>query len=346
MKKNLFYIPILLVILIIIFWLLSSYNKSVAKTTSKTEIWLDTPCTITIYDKETSNVLDQCFNELERIQNLMNVSDTKSEVSKINSSAGIKPVTVSDETYNVIKESIKYSEKTSGEFDISVGPLVVLWGINTVHAAVPSKTSIDSLLPLVNYKNIVLDDTEKSVFLKVKGMSIDLGGIAKGYAGDKVSEVLNKNGVRHAIIDLGGNIVAVGSKADGSNWNIGIRNPEIDGDGNAIGIVKVANSAIVTSGIYERYFKENNKIYHHILDPKTGYPVDNNLLCVTIISDSSLEADANAKAFCLGLTAGLKYIEEQSGLEAVFITKEKKVYVTDGLKDKITITNNNFKLMQ
>lgn len=339
-KKNIF---ILLLISILLLFSTSCKADDVQPIT-KTAYALDTICTITVYDKTSEKVLDQCFAKLKDVENKMSVDIPSSEVSQINKMAGVGYVKVSDDTFNVISSGKKFSDLTHGKFDITVGPLVKLWGINTPHARVPAPSEIKAKLPLIGYKNILLDNKNKSIMLKKKGMSLDLGGIAKGFAGDAVKQVLKDNGIKHAIIDLGGNVLAVGSKLDGSKWRIGIQNP-FSPRGDYLGIVSVNDKAVVTSGIYERYFIKNGKRYHHIMDTATGYPVDNELASVSIINNVSMNSDALAKAFCMGVNNGLKFIEQQKGVEAIFVTKDSKVYITPGLKDIFTVTDPNFELM-
>jgi FAD:protein FMN transferase len=318
-------------------------NAEPTEPLSRTEVWLDTPCKVTIYDNATEENLDKAFAALKSVHDKMNVNSEDSEVSKINKNAGIDYVKVSDETFYVISEAKKYSGITKGKFDISVGPLVKLWGINTDHERVPSEKEVKQNLALVNYNDILLNEKDKSVMLKNKGMSIDLGGIAKGYAADAIAKELKKNGVDHALINLGGNILTLGGKPDGTDWRVGVQNP-FSPRGDYLGIVAVTDKAIVTSGIYERFFEQDNKIYHHIFDTSTGYPVDNTLSSVTIITDDSINGDALAKAFTMGLEEGLKFVEGYEGIEGIFITKNQEVYVTSGLKDNFTITDSTFTL--
>ena len=231
-----------------------SKNSKNVEPISRTQVWLDTPCTITIYDKDSEKILDQAFNVLKDIRNKMNAHEDSSEVSAINKNAGLNSVKVSDNTFYVVKESKKYSELTQGKFDITIGSLINLWGINTENARLPSEDEIKAKLPLINYRDIILDENEKSIKLRNKDMSIDLGGIAKGFAADEVAKVLKKNGVKHAVIDLGGNILTVGTKIQGTDCNIGIQDPTMP-RGDYFGIVKVSDKAVVTSGIYERFFR-------------------------------------------------------------------------------------------
>ncbi|NTV89729.1 MAG: FAD:protein FMN transferase [Clostridiales bacterium] len=340
---------------------------------TRSEILLDTVCTISIYadskgaylsatsgsDSVSSSaagvssgtdsaaaaaiVLGKCFDRIKQIDGEMNAHNSASEVSAVNSASGKSSVKVSEDTFRVVSAGIEYSKLTEGKFDISVGPLVSLWGINTPGESVPSASEIKSVLPLIDYRKIILNSTEKTVFLKDSGMALDLGGIAKGFSGDAVAEILRESGVGHALVDLGGNIVAVGNKPDGSDWKVAVKDP-FGTSQNYFGVLEVSDKAVVTSGVYERYFENNGKIYHHIMDTSTGYPVDNGLLSVTIIHDSSMDADALAKAFTFGLEKGLAFISSQKGADAVFVTDKKEVYITPGLKSTFKITDSEYKL--
>lgn len=339
------FIGILLVILVFMITALTGCNKKEVEPISKSEFVLDTYCKVVIYDKSSEKVLDKAFDKLNEINIKMNASNEDSEISNISKNAGLGYVKVSDDTYYVIKKGIEFSQLTGGKFDITVGPLVKLWGIISPNPHVPTEQELKVTLPLIDYKNVLFDDKNKSVMLKVKGMSLDLGGIAKGYAADAVSKILQENGVKHAIIDLGGNVITLGSKPDGSNWKIGIQDPDST-RGDYLGIVSVTNKAVVTSGIYERFFEKDGKRYHHIMDTKTGYPVDNNLASVTIITDESINGDALAKAFCMGLEKGMEFVKQQKGIEAIFVTKDKKVYITPGLTNNFRITNASYEIIQ
>jgi FAD:protein FMN transferase len=324
--------------------LLSGCSNKAVEPISRTELWLDTPCTITLHDKPTEKNLDKAFAALKEVHEKMNVNSETSEVSIINKNSGADFVKVSDETYYVISEAKKYNEITQRKFDITVGPLVKLWGINTESAHVPSADEVAEKLKLVNSDDLILNEADKSIKLKNQGMSIDLGGIAKGYAADAVKKVLKENGVDHAIINLGGNVITVGTKPDGSNWKVGVQNP-VSPRGEYIGILQVADKAVVTSGIYERYLEQDGKIYHHIFDTATGYPVDNNLASVTIVTNKSMNGDALAKSFCMGLEKGLAFVQTIEGVDAIFITKNSEVYITPGLQDSFQLTDPTFTLM-
>jgi thiamine biosynthesis lipoprotein len=311
---------------------------------TKTDYLLGTVVTITIYDSVSEKVLDKALDRIKEIENKMSLNIENSEVNKINEKAGIDYVKVSDETFKVIERGKYYSEVSDENFDITVGPLVELWGIGSDHAKLPSQEEIDSAKSLINYEKLLLDKSTKSIKLKDKGMIIDLGGIAKGYSADAVAEVLKENGVEHAIINLGGNILTMGSKPTGEPWKIGIQNPDIE-RGEYIGIVGVEDKTVVTSGIYERFFEQDGKKYHHILSPFTGYPIENSITGVSIITEKSIDADGlSTSLFALGVEEGLKKAETLEDVEVVFITKDDKVYITSGLKDNFVLTDSNFTL--
>ncbi|RKD21568.1 thiamine biosynthesis lipoprotein [Caminicella sporogenes DSM 14501] len=345
-KKN--FMILLSIFLTLIIFSSCTINKinSNIQLTSRTGFFLGTVVTIKLYDnKNTENILDLAFDKIKEIEKKMTINAENSEVIKINSFAGKNFVKVSNDTFYVIKKGKSYSQLSKGRFDISIGPIVKLWNIGTENARVPSQSEINSKLDLVNYNDIILDESKKSIMLKKEGMILDLGGIAKGYAADTIVEILKKHNIKSAIIDLGGNIFAYGNKPDGSKWNIAIQNP-FSSRGNYIGIVSVKNKAVVTSGIYERFLEKNGKRYHHILDPKTGYPVENNLASVSIIADKSIDADSlSTSAFALGLEKGLDFIEHIKNTEAIFVTKNSKIYITSGLKNNFKLSNNEFNLM-
>lgn len=311
---------------------------------SKTNFFLGTVVTITLYDNASEEVFEQVFERIRDIENKMSINIEQSEVMKINESSGMNFVAVSEDTFHVIKKGIYYSELSQGKFDISIGPIVKLWNIGSKDARVPSVEEIAAKLKLVNYKNILLNETEKKIMLKEKGMIIDLGAIAKGFVADEVRTVLQENGVEHAIINLGGNIFALGNKPDGQPWTVGIQNP-FEPTGTPLGAIQVMDQSVVTSGIYERFLEENGKKYHHILSTATGYPVENNLVGVSIITDKSIDGDGlSTTIFSLGLTEGMNLVEKLDGIDALFITRDAEIYTSSGLKNNFKLTNNAFTL--
>ncbi|MGG1441699.1 FAD:protein FMN transferase [Brevibacillus laterosporus] len=305
----------------------------------------DTIVTVRVYD---DRMTDKHFKELEarmkEIESHLSRTLQGSEVYRINEQAGKQAVPVSRETYEVIKKSIQYAELSEGRFDPAIGPLVSLWNIGQDNAKVPSEEKLTEALQVIDYHQIALDDAKRTVFLKQPNMAIDLGGIGKGYAADQIAVYLTEKGFTSAIIDLGGNILALGKKPNGNDWIIGIQDPDRN-RGNQLGKLKVTNKTVVTSGIYERYFEENGKHYHHILNPATGYPVENNLFSVSIITNESADADAlSTTGFALGLEKGMPFMESLPNVEAIFITKDKNVYITSGLKGNWELTNEQYKM--
>lgn len=313
------------------------------KPKSQTYFIFDTLVTVKVYD---DRVTDRHFTEIhdlmKDIENKMSRTIETSDVAQINANAGKKAIHVSDETFYVIKTAKQYSEKSNGRFDVAIGSLVSLWNIGHEGAKVPPKAAIEENLKHIHYEKLVLDDAKKTIELTEEGMAVDLGAIAKGYAADRIAEYLLAHDFKSAIIDLGGNIFALGVKPNGDKWTIGVQDPN-EKRGNPIGNMKIDNQTVVTSGVYERFFVENGVHYHHILDSTTGYPVVNELNSVTIVTNRSIDADAlSTTVFALGLDKGMKFIEQFPDTEALFITKEKKVYMSSGMKDKFHMTNSAY----
>lgn len=273
----------------------------------RTEALMGTVCTVNAYDDGTKSLYDELFARLHEIDETFSVTIDSSEISAINKAAGERSVSVSSDTAYVVKAALSFAELTGGAFDPTVGPLVKLWGINTDHARVPEKSEIDAVLPLINWRDVSVTD-DNTVMLKRHGMALDLGGIVKGYAADELTKILKARKVRRAIVDLGGNIFVYGKKKDGSPWRVGIKDPN-DPEGVPAIVLNVANSTIVTSGVYERFFTENGVRYHHILDVKTGYPAASGLLSSTIVCESSMAADAlSTSVFVLGREGGMELL--------------------------------------
>ena len=313
---------------------------------SQNKFLLGTVVTVTLYDNPKDEIFAEIFEKIEKIEQEMTINNaTTSEVMEINKYAGSKEVKGSEDTFNVIKAGLNYSSLANGKFDITVGPLVKLWEIGFDDAHVPNNDEISNAVKLINYKDIVLNEENLTVKLINPAMMIDLGGIAKGYAADVATKVLEDHGNKHAIINLGGNVYAYGDKINDMPWKIGIQNP-FSPRGEYLGIASVKNKAVVTSGTYERYFEQDGIIYHHILDPQTGYPVSNNIVSVTIIANDSMMADAlSTSAFALGVESGLALIESLDNVEALYITDDYKIYPSSGFLNYFELTDENFTLM-
>lgn len=345
-RKNFTLISITFFFIISIYFL-NTYTSENQYT--RTYYYLGTVNEITIFGLgkyKSEKLLDSCNAILKDIENKMSDTIPGSDVSKINKNAGNNYVKVSDDTFFVIEEAINYSKISDGVFDATIGPLSDLWGIGTDNARVPSLNEINETLNLINYKNIILDKSTNSVKLNKNNMKIDLGAIAKGYAADIIVNFLKENNIKSAIINLGGNIYTLGYKDNKDSFTIGIQDPTTS-RGNSIGTIKVSNKSIVTSGIYERYIEDDGKIYHHILDPSSGYPFDNEISSVTIISDKSIICDAlSTSTFGLGLSKGLNFIESIDNVDAIFITKNKEIYLTSNIANNFNLTDTSFKIIK
>lgn len=323
-----------------------SKSKVPAEPTKKTALVLGTVCTITLYDSDDTAIIDKAIARLSELEDILSINKTGTELDKVNEMSGIEPVKVSSDTLNVVKKGLEYSALSKGTMDITVGPLVKLWGIGTDWAAVPSQDDIDKAKNLINYEDVIIDETNSTIFLKNPGMIIDLGAIAKGYAADEVVKILKEDGVKSAIVNLGGNIFVLGKKVDGSDWTVGVQNPENDGEA-TIGYVTVDNKSVVTSGVYERYFEEDGKKYHHILSPETGFPYENEILGVSILSNTSIDGDSlSTTLFALGIEEGLKLIESIDGVDAIFVTRDHKLHMTKGFEEIFTLTNTNYSVSE
>lgn len=300
---------------------------------------MDTLVEFKLYGQNAESAMEQAFDKIKEIEYRMSVTLSGSEVSLINANAGKHPVQVSSDTYTVIKEALHYSELTSGAFDPTVGPLVAAWGIGGENPRVPSKTELRRLTGLIDYRKVHLDPQARSVFLAQPEMSIDLGGIAKGYAADEVVKVLRENNITSGYVSLGGNVYVIGAKPDGSPWRIGIRNPFDDSGRSFIGVASVTDTSLVTSGTYERFFIADGVKYHHILDPDTGYPVVSDLASVTIVSPNSMAADGlSTSVFILGKKNGKALIESLPGVEAILVDNDRHVWISPGLQGKVELS--------
>ncbi len=342
-------IPILMVVILILSVFASGCeqeNNNKGDFLARTEFLMDTVMTVRIYDKQDDKILDKVFARLEEIEQRMSLTIESSDINKVNNNAGIGPVEINPDTYEVIARAQHFSELSKGEYDTTIGELVDLWDVKAEEKerdSIPSQEEIDKAKTLVDYKELELLEGNK-VFLKKPGMKIALGSIAKGYAADEVRRILTENKVERAIIDLGGNLYVLGSKAEGTNWKIGIQDP-FKPTGAYAGILEISDLSIVTSGDYERYFYYNGEKYCHIIDPYSGYPTNKDLTGITIISKRSMDCDALATSvFVMGLDKGMEFVKGIDGVEAIFITKDKSVYITDNLKEIFIISDTSFRL--
>jgi thiamine biosynthesis lipoprotein len=312
---------------------------------AQSEYVLGTICTINLYNRGTARVYRNIFARLRAIENEMSANMAGTGVDAINQQAGIGPVTVHEDLIDVIESALRYAELSGGAFDPTVGPLVKLWGIGDDTARVPGDDEIDRALALINWRDVVVDRKARTVFLRKPGMAIDLGAIAKGYAADEAVRIIKKARIPGAIVDLGGNIFAYGEKEGGLPWKVGVQNPQLN-RGSYFGILELRNKTIVTSGVYERFLEtDDGTRYHHILSVRDGYPVENGLLAVTIIADTSMDADAlSTSVFALGYEEGAALIEGLDGVEAIFVFDDMRVRGTSGALTNFTLSDNEFRL--
>lgn len=295
------------------------------KTTTITDYAMNTVISVTVTSRNCREDALAVVDEVRRVESLMSATLPESDIYKINSSKSGTAVSVSDEVYSLLELSIDISEKTDGIFDISINPLSELWDFNSENPSVPENEQIKKTLELVNYKDIELNPEDKTVTLKRKGMSISLGAVAKGYAADCCARLLESRGVKEAIIDLGGNIYVVGK-----NKTIGIQTP-YEKRGTYFTTCKISDKSVVTSGAYERYFTEDGKKYHHILNTATGYPSQTGLKSVTVISENSALADGLSTAFfAAGEKKAREIAEKIPGVEVIMLTENNRtVRLTD-----------------
>ena len=325
---------LILVITLIFSQLMCGCSKSNEPLT-KSGFYFNTVISVTIYENASEKDLDECFQLAEQYENYFSNTIPDSDVSKINDAGGT-PVTVHDETIELLETGIAYGNLSEGRFDITIGKLSDLWDISTKAlleetdaSMIPSDTDIAAALATVDYRNIKIDGNE--VTLLDADARIDLGGIAKGYIADRMKEFLNERGITNGFINLGGNVLALGGKQNGGAYTIGIQKPFAQ-DNSAIASVEVTDETVVSSGIYERNFSVNGTLYHHILDVTTGYPYDNGLAGVTIITKNSVDGDAlSTTCFSLGLEDGMALIEELEDTEAIFITTDNEIYTSSGI---------------
>ena len=323
---------------------------------SISSIKLNTAVQITIYDSQDKALLDDCLELCDKYELVFSRTNEKSELYKLNHRKDTSdkdpntdrqttpyPVSgtadtwhISEDLASLLSEGLDITRESDGAFDIAIAPLTSLWDFTAEDPKVPDDAAIQKALPLCSSDGVTIDGQD--ITLPSDDIQFDVGAIAKGYIADRLKDFLVKKGVKSAIINLGGNVLCIGSKPDGTPFKIGIQKPFADRN-ETEAVMDITGKSVVSSGIYERCFKQGGKLYHHILNPKTGYPYDNSLISVTIISDQSVDGDAlSTTCFALGLEDGLKFAEKK-GVQAVFITEDYKLHYTDGFRDEIRVTD-------
>lgn len=309
-------------------------SKKVVEPVSNESFYFDTICSISIYDMEDMSkdralkVINKAFKVCEHYDKLLGKNNVGGDIYNINHAQG-KPVECDAETVDIVKRGIKYGDMTDGKFDITVGKAEDLWDFHGNKNVPPDKADLEAAMKYVDYRQIKVDGN--TITMGTDKGEIDLGGIAKGYIADKLADFLEKEGVSEAIISLGGNIECIGNKG-GEDFNIGIEKPYSD-QSSIVGATGINNGTIVTSGVYERYFEYKGKKYHHILDSKTGMPIDSDVIGVSIKGKRSQSVDCDALAtICLiyGSEKGKKIIDKKKDYEALFVLKNDKTISTKG----------------
>ena len=291
---------------------------------------MDTMMDFTIYGE--SGLIDQSESLIASLESLVSVTDADSELYAINQTGS---GTLTGKASSLMEQALEICRRTDGALDLSIYPIVRAWGFTTGNYQVPDEAEIQALLPLVDYRKIQYDAATGTVTL-LEGMEIDLGSVAKGYAGQLAAQMLREHGVQSALLNLGGNVQTVGAKPDGSPWQIGIKDPQGE---DAMMVLSVEDQAVVTSGGYERYFEQDGQTYWHIMDPSTGHPADSGLISVTIVGDEGVICDGLSTAlFVMGLEKAADLWAQSGDFEAVFVTASGEVYITMGLRDRFALT--------
>ncbi len=292
---------------------------------------MDTYMELTVYGD--AELLDEAEELIRDIEGKLSVTDENSEIYAINHNGG---GTVSEDTAAVLNQSLQLCERTGGALDISIYPIVRTWGFTSGDYRVPEDREIEALLQNVDYRSIDFDGVS-SVTLP-EGTEIDLGSVAKGYTSGRIIDLFRENGVTSALLNLGGNVHALGTKPDGSPWRVAIQNPL--GQGNLC-VLEIDNRAVITSGGYERYFEQDGSTYWHIIDPSTGAPASSGLISVTIVGENGLLCDGlSTSLFVMGLEKASQLWAESDDFEAVFVTDDGKIYITEGLESGFTTADD------
>lgn len=291
---------------------------------------MDTAMDFTVYGD--AALLDEAETLIGSLEEQVSVTDEHSDIYAIDHTGS---GSLSGNAAELMEQALELCRRTGGALDISVYPIVQAWGFTTGSYQVPDEETIQSLLPLVDYTQIQYDAATGVVTLP-EGMEIDLGSVAKGYAGQLAAQMLREHGVQSALLNLGGNVQTVGAKPDGSPWQIGIKDPQGE---DAMMVLSVEDQAVVTSGGYERYFEQDGQTYWHIMDPSTGHPADSGLISVTIVGDEGVVCDGLSTAlFVMGLEKAADLWAQSGDFEAVFVTASGEVYITEGLRDRFALT--------
>lgn len=300
---------------------------------SKDLFAMDTYMTLTAYGEHAQEAVDKAAERVEALDALLSTGNENSEIYQLNQNG---EATLSEEGGYLVERALELYKKTEGAFDIAIYPVMQAWGFPTQDYHVPDDDTLKEKLALADASKVNYDKDTRKIFFDQDGMEIDLGGIAKGYTSSQIMQIYQDCGVTSGLVNLGGNVQALGGKTDGSKWRVAIQSP--DDTEEYLGILEIEDQAVITSGGYERYFEEDGVTYHHIIDPAIGYPADSGLISVTIVSDDGTLADGlSTSLFIMGEEKAAQFWRENSDeFEAIMETSDGKLYVTEGIADSLT----------
>lgn len=315
-------------------WLAGCSRKDAAPV-SRSSFLLNTFVTVTLYDSQDEAILDGCMDLCSGYEKLLSKTLESSEIYRMNHrKEGERTITVSEKTARVLSEGLAYSRISGGAFDITIEPLSTLWDFTGSSPHVPDRGEIEKDIKKVGYENVILEGNQVT-FLSGE-TTIDLGAVAKGFIADEMKAYLEGKGVKSAVINLGGNVLCVGKRPDGTPFKIGLQKPYATHT-ETVAALGIEDMSVVSSGVYERHFVEDGVNYHHILNPRTGYPYENGLVQVSVISPRSVDGDGlSTTCFALGLEEGTRLIESMDQIYGIFLTEDGELHYTEGAEDLLT----------
>lgn len=331
-KKQLKYLSAALLLFFAVCGLILSFRPKNREPISRSDFLLNTFVTVTLYDSDDAEILEQCMTLIREYEGRLSKTIKTSEIYKMNHRRPDESsFTLSRHMADLIGEGLHYGSLSDGAFDITVEPLSSLWDFTSGKAVLPPAEAIDAAVAKTDWQKLRLEGNTLT-FLS-PDTTIDLGAVAKGFIADRVKEYLKSQGVKSAIINLGGNVLCIGEKPDNTPFRIGLQKP-FSTHSETIADLKISDMSVVSSGVYERHFEMDGRNYHHILDPKTGYPYDNGLIAVTIVSSRSVDGDAlSTTCFSLGLEKGIELLNSMDGVYGYFITEDYEIHYTDGAEE-------------
>ena len=347
MKKKRFLVGILLLLCLSLS--LAGCEKKAAPY-ERSGVVMDTVVTLSASGPEAKAAVDESFDRLAELEAMASTTIDTSDAARIKAAAGRDYVEVHPEIYHMLEVSQQYSELSQGAWDITTGPLIELWGIGTDHQRLPAPEEVAAAQKLVDYHKLHLRAQDHSVMLEQAGMSVDFGGIAKGFAIDEIRKIYEAHGIQDGLINMGSSsIYGVGKNKDGKPWNIGIKHPRKEDKDAYLAIISLENTALSTSGDYERCFIQDGRRYHHIFDPKTGYPADHGVMSDTIVIDGSVPDSGmisdllTTAVFVLGSAPGKAFLESLPGeIQGEVTSSDFKVWCADGFEQKLQKLHKDF----